>query len=192
MNGTAIAKFINKSLTLKKQPGGINTLPTPSNIILIGHSFGATTATYAASLTKNQAIKGLILLDPAMYKPRLITSIKNIRAPTVILGADEEVFRSKKRPLFAKHLSSEVLEVSIAGATHDDAQFPSMFSIYAAGFDPYTSIEKQVYFRNLIAATLLSMTCPSKFEDGLKLQRLWNILQPEIAESKIRRAQYKN
>ena len=44
----------------------------------------------------------------------------------MLLGADRSIFRSRKRRLFYDEIGGEVGEVSIRGATHDDAQHPNI------------------------------------------------------------------
>ena len=55
-------------------------------IILIGHSFGGSLVTLVAS--KTPFIKGIILLDPAVFHKKVIKAMKKIKQPTILLGAD--------------------------------------------------------------------------------------------------------
>ena len=127
-----------------------------SDIILVGHSFGGYASAIAAGIYKQ--VKGIIFLDPAMFDKRGPEFLAKITAPTIIIGADKKVFRSRKRDLFFQKISDKKLELSVTGATHDDAQNPSMFAISSYGIDPYTSGENQELITNLIVDGALALT----------------------------------
>lgn len=119
-------------------------------IILVGHSFGGSAVSIAAG--KGAPVAGLILLDPALISKKMKKYLRRVSVPTVLLGADPKVFRSKHRKSFYKNINSQMLEVSFKDATHDDAQNPSRFSLKAFGFDPFTSDEH----RNRITSAIVS------------------------------------
>ena len=52
---------------------------------------------------------------------------KRIKVPTVILGADKKVFTSRRRNTFFRMIPENVMEISVAKSTHNDAQYPHMF-----------------------------------------------------------------
>ena len=83
--------------------------------------------------------------------------LRRVSAPTVLLGADPKVFKSKHRKSFYKNINSQMLEVSFKDATHDDAQNPSRFSLKAFGFDPFTSSEHQARITSAIVASAFSI-----------------------------------
>jgi len=119
-----------------------------NDIILVGHSFGGYASVVAAGTY--QQVNGSILLDPAMFNKRGPSYLSKIASPTIIIGADKRIFRSRKRDLFFKKLVDRKIEFSVLSATHDDAQNPSMFAISSYGIDPYTSEKNQELITNLI------------------------------------------
>ena len=127
-----------------------------SNIILMGHSFGGSAVTIAAG--SGAPIKGVILLDPAVVAEAVVGYMKNIQVPAILLGADQKVFKSRRRSLFYKNISSEMLEISIKGATHNDAQYPSDIAMRAFGFDWETTPELQERFMASIVTSVVSIT----------------------------------
>lgn len=153
MNGQLIARLVRR---LHDSPGLLQGEFDPENIILVGHSFGGSAVAIAAA--RGAPIKGLILLDPAVVSERrLSAALARIKQPVMLLGADKDVFRSRQRRLFFRKALGEMAEVSIRGATHDDAQFPSMFSLSTFGLDPFTSKAKQELFAGALTATAFSM-----------------------------------
>ena len=141
-----------------------------SNIILVGHSFGGYASAVAAGTY--QQVKGVILLDPAMFDKRGPSFLAKITAPTIIIGADKKVFKSRKRDQFFQKINDKKIELSVAGATHDDAQNPSMFAISSYGIDPYTSGENQELITNLIvdgALALIKRNGLTNFRDKITL-----------------------
>jgi dienelactone hydrolase len=127
-----------------------------SDIILVGHSFGGYASAIAAGTY--QHVKGVILLDPAMFDKRGPEFLAKISAPTIIVGADKKVFRSRKRDLFFQKINDKKIEFSVTGATHDDAQNPSMFAISSYGIDPYTSSKNQELITKLIVDGAVALT----------------------------------
>jgi len=75
----------------------------------------------------------------------------------MLLGADQEVFQSRRRGYFFKYIPKRMAEISIRGATHDDAQYPSRRSLQYFGFDPFTSVDKQEKFKAAITTTAFSL-----------------------------------
>ncbi len=152
-NGRLLARTIPK-LKTGVQIGSQNI--KSSNVILIGHSFGGYASAVAAGTYRQ--VKGVILLDPAMFDKRGPEFLAKITVPTIIIGADKKVFRSRKRDLFFKKLNNKKIELSVSGATHDDAQNPSMFAISSYGIDPYTSGENQEFITKLIVDGVFALT----------------------------------
>lgn len=132
-----------------------------SKLILIGHSFGGSAVTIAAS--QSAPISGLILLDPAVVHPSVSKAMKKVDAPAILLGADPQVFTSKKRWQFFENLSGPIAEISIKGANHNDAQYPSINET-VWGFDFTTSQEKQEQFVSSMVASLFSLSFTGKLE----------------------------
>ncbi len=150
--------FILKKLIeqIHENPTQISAKIDESSIILVGHSFGGSAVSIAAGA--GAPVKGLVLLDPAVVHEKVKHYLKQVAVPIILLGADRKVFRARKRSQFYNHPKSEVLEVSISGATHDDAQNPSMFSQYAFGLDPYTSNRRQEIFVQAITTAVFSLS----------------------------------
>lgn len=147
---------------LTAQPQLLHPFADTTRIILVGHSFGGSAITVAAS--RNAPVKGLVLLDPAVYGTSVMKAMRAVDQPVMLLGADSQVFRSRKRALFYRHIRGAMAELSVAGATHDDAQQPSMFSLSAYGIDPYTSSERQNLFSAAITASVISIASTGKLD----------------------------
>ncbi len=126
----------------------------PSHIILIGHSFGGSAVSLAVS--EKSPVKGLILLDPALYKRRISQLFKEIEVPTILLGADKKIFKSKHREQFFENFSGDFLEVTIPGSTHNDAQSPSLGKINF-GIDFTTDSSRQKDFIRAITISAFSL-----------------------------------
>jgi predicted alpha/beta hydrolase family esterase len=122
-NGLRLSDFIK---IIYKSPRLLERSFDRSRIILVGHSFGASAAAIATST--NAPVTGLILLDPALFEAEVKPYLARLETPTIILGADPDVFKSKHRQVFFQLPQTDLLEVSIAGATHNDAQYPNMFN----------------------------------------------------------------
>ncbi len=152
-NGRLLARTIPK---LKNGVKIGNQRIKSNDIILVGHSFGGYASAIAAGTYPQ--VKGVILLDPAMFDKRGPAYLTKISAPTIIIGADKKVFRSRKRDQFFQKISDKKIELSVAGATHDDAQNPSMFAISSYGVDPFTSGENQGLITNLIVEGAVALT----------------------------------
>ena len=58
------------------------------------------------------SVAGLIFLDPALVHESVIKHLKQIQVPAILLGADEDVFKSRKRQQFFKQTNGSILEVS--------------------------------------------------------------------------------
>jgi dienelactone hydrolase len=150
-----------------------------NKIILMGHSFGGSAVTIAAS--RGAPVRGLILLDPAVVADSVLSSMSKVKQPVMLLGADRKIFRSRKRGKFYKKIRGEMGEISIHDATHDDAQSPSMFSIYAYGIDPYTTKSKQRLFQKAITTTAISIASTKKLDFA------WNHFQYDIQRGNFRK-----
>lgn len=129
-------------------------------IILAGHSFGGSAVAIAAG--HGAPIKGIIFLDPALVHKKVESFLRRIRVPAILLGADKEVFRSRKREFFFKHKPDDIIELSFSKATHNDAQYPNKFSIrQILGIDPKTDEVRQKRFAAAIVAATFSL-CAGK------------------------------
>lgn len=128
----------------------------PDRIFLVGHSFGGSASAIAAA--GNPLVKGIIWLDPALYRRAVKGYLRRIEQPVVLIGADLKIFRSKSRHLFYNLVKGQICEVSIQGATHFDAQQPSMPG-YASHKNPRyrTSTSRQNKFTAAIVSAAFSL-----------------------------------
>jgi len=151
-NGHRIKKLV-------KMIYGVPSLISPkvdrNKIILVGHSFGGSAVITAAA--QGAPIKGLILLDPAVYDDIIIDYQKKLTKPVIVLGADPKVFLSRRRSTFSENISAPYAEISVIGATHNDAQYPTLkqSSPWDIEFDAQTSHQKT--FKTLILASAISI-----------------------------------
>lgn len=173
-NGRIIAALVR---SIAKRPSLVSTRIDPKSIILVGHSFGGSAITVAAG--RGAPVKGLILLDPAVVGQRVMRYMRKVDEPAVLLGADRSIYRARKRRLFFKNMGGEFGEISVRGATHDDAQHPSMFSLAALGFDPYTSRANQQLFSTAIAASAFSIAATGSIDWA------WKSFKPETRRGRL-------
>src|SRR5205085_8583244 len=111
---------------------------------LVGHSFGGSAV--AVALAEGVPAAGGILLDPAAIGKDLPNYLRRINKPVMLLGADDDVGSTRNRDYFYRFIRSGIAEISIRDAAHEDAQFPSEFSLQNFGIDPHTTEELQVTF----------------------------------------------
>jgi len=174
-NGKNLSRFVKNLYVAKniaKHP--INN----NNIVLIGHSFGGSAVTIAAS--NGAPVSGLILLDPAVVADSVLDDMSKVHQPVMLLGADKNIFKSKRRFQFFNRISGSMGEISVWKATHDDAQYPSMFSIHAFGIDPYTDSKKQDTFLKAITTTALSLAV------NKNLKFAWSHFKYDIRRGELR------
>ncbi len=124
--------------------------------ILVGHSFGGSAVTMAAYL--GTPISGLVLLDPAVFNENVGKLMWDVQSPAILLGADPEIYLARKRRLFRKHYGGDFAELTIKGATHNDAQYPTMFALNFYGLDPVVQEKNQKLFTALLTASAFSLT----------------------------------
>ena len=144
-----IASFIQRA------PGVIDSRIDVNRIILVGHSFGASSVSVA--LAEGAPAAGAILLDPAAIGKELPKLLQRINKPVMVLGADDEVVGARNRDYFYRFVRSGVAEISIRDAAHEDAQYPSEFSLQNFGIDPYTTEELQITFMAALTSAAFSL-----------------------------------
>ncbi|MEZ4741188.1 MAG: alpha/beta hydrolase [Bdellovibrionota bacterium] len=166
-NGNTINKLVK---LIRAYPKLISDKFDKEKIILIGHSFGGSAVTIATG--KGAKVAGLILLDPAVVHPIVKKYMKKISCPVILLGADPDVFTSRKRKLFYKYISGPMSEVSVVGATHNDAQYPSINKVNW-GFDFSTTSELQEVFLQSIIASSFSLASSS-------IDYAWRVFNPYL------------
>jgi dienelactone hydrolase len=174
-NGLILGKLVR---LLYAWPELLDKRFDPKNIILTGHSFGGSAAAMVAG--SHAPIKGAIFLDPALVDKRVRDYIRKIKVPTIVLGADRRIFKSRKRQEFYKLIKRNAVEISVRNATHNDAQNPAIFSIAQfIGLEHATSRKRQAKFTAAIIASAFSLasTGSSSFA--------WSAFQPGIKRGEL-------
>lgn len=150
-NGRTLARLVN---AINRAPQAVDNRIDPGKIILVGHSFGGTSV--AIALAEGARAAGGILLDPAGVGRDLPAYLAKVGVPVMILGADEHVSLTRNRDYFYRYVRSGVAEVSISGASHEDAQYPSEFG--------QANEDMQVSFVSALTASALSLAATGKFD----------------------------
>jgi pimeloyl-ACP methyl ester carboxylesterase len=150
-NGKTLARLVN---FIYRSPEVIDSRIDATKIILVGHSFGGTSV--AIALAEGARAAGSILLDPAGVGRNLPEILRKINSPVLLLGADELVSDTRNRDYFYRYVRSGVAEVSIRGASHEDAQYPSQTA--------QTTEESQLGFVSALTAAALSLSATGKFD----------------------------
>lgn len=180
-NGRIIASLVKR---ISKRPSFVSPKVDKNNIILAGHSFGGSAVTIAAG--RGAPVKGLILLDPAVVTNRVTHYMRKVAEPTILLGADRTVYRARKQHQFFRNMSGEFGQISVRGATHDDLQHPSMFSIATLGVDPYTSETNQKLFSTALTASAFSLAATGT------INWAWEAFRPESKRGRFASARRKS
>jgi pimeloyl-ACP methyl ester carboxylesterase len=167
-NGRTLARLVN---FISRSPQAIDGRVDPGKIILVGHSFGGTSVMVA--LAEGARAAGGILLDPAGVGRDLPGYLAKVNVPVMVLGADEHLSVTRNRDYFYRFVRSGIAEVSIKGASHEDAQFPSEVA--------QTSEEMQISFTSALTAAALSLSATAKFDyawssfsDAVRSGKLFN------------------
>ncbi len=167
-NGKTLVEIVN---TVYRRPEVIDKRIDVNKLILAGHSFGG--ASVAIALAERVPAAGGILLDPAVVIKDFPNVLRKINTPVILLGADEQVSSARNRGYFYRYIRSGIAEVSIRGATHEDAQFPSHLAL--------SPKELQITFVSALTSAALSLSSTGKFDyawssfgDDLKSGRFVN------------------
>ena len=158
-NGQILRRLID---VIHRSPGSIDKRIDASRIIAVGHSFGAYSVTVAVA--EGAPVLGAILLDPAGSGSELRAVLPRIRKPIMVLAADEDIDTPRNRDEFMELIPNRVAQLSIRGATHDDAQYPSEHALQNDGVDPETSEAAQLAFTSAIAASAFSLAATGTFD----------------------------
>lgn len=158
-NGRTLARVV---ALIARAPELVDSRVDPRRIILVGHSFGA--AAVAVALAEGAAAVGGILLDPAAVGRDLPKQLQQINKPVLVVGADEDVSSARNRAYFYRYVRSGIAEVSIKDATHEDAQYPSEYSLRNGGSDPHTNEESQIAFVSALTAAAFSLSATGTFD----------------------------
>ncbi len=133
-----------------------------NRIAVVGHSFGGSAASVAAG--SGAPIQGLVLLDPALYSKSVDRYIEKIDVPTLIVGADRKIFRSRFRENFFKLIRRNVSEMSLMGAGHYDAEYPSRNQLRSFGVDFTVSQKQQERFTAALISGLVSLNATGGYQ----------------------------
>lgn len=179
-NGFSVFTLVN---ILHEFPELISKDFNTDKIVLIGHSFGGSAVTIAAG--NNKLVTGLILLDPAVVHNKVKKYMTQVSAPVILLGADPDVFASRKRKSFYKNIAGPMAEVTVTGATHNDAQLPSITEINW-GIDPFTTDAHQEVFLQAMIAGAFSLTR----DKGVNYA--WDAFQPYVKNGLLKTAKMRD
>ena len=98
-HGKTLARLVE---AIRRMPELGDKQIDPLKIVLVGHSFGATSV--AAALGEGALVSGAVLLDPAGIGRQLPGLLKKVSAPVMLVGADEEIWpHAKPRLLLPLH-----------------------------------------------------------------------------------------
>jgi pimeloyl-ACP methyl ester carboxylesterase len=166
VNGKTLADVVD---FIHHRPETIGAHIDRHKIMLVGHSFGGAAA--AIALAGKARAAGAILLDPAAEDASLPGYLQRIDVPVLVLGADERVSSAVNRDFFFTYVRRDVIEVSIADASHEDAQFPSDGA--------HTTEALQISFAGAITAASFSLALTRRFEHA------WDSFQDDLNNGKL-------
>ena len=169
-NGRILAKLVD---AIQQKPQLVDNRIDGNKIILAGHSFGATAV--AAALGEGAGALGGVLLDPAGIGRQLPQLLRRITVPVMVIGADEDIWPTRNRGQFYRFIPAAVAEISIRDTQHEDAQYPSQYTLRAFQDQPDDSEEAQIAFVSALTASAFSLAASgsldygwSSFENGTK------------------------
>ncbi|HYH42082.1 MAG TPA: alpha/beta fold hydrolase [Burkholderiales bacterium] len=158
-NGRILARIVG---LIHRSPEVIDRRVDVGKIILVGHSFGGYAV--AVALAEGAPATGAILLDPAAAGRDVPKFLQQIQRPVMLLGADDELYSTRNRGSYYRFIRSDIAEVSIRNAAHEDAQYPSEASLQNFGIDMATSEELQITFASALTSAAFSLSATGTFE----------------------------
>lgn len=168
-NGRSLAALVE---ALQRTPQLVDNRIDVDKIILVGHSFGATAV--AAALGEGARALGGVLLDPAGIGRQLPQLLRRITVPVMVIGADEDIWPTRNRGQFYRFIPAAVGEISIRDTLHQDAQYPSQYTLRAFQDQPEDSEEAQIAFVSALTASAFGLAATgsldyawASFENGL-------------------------
>lgn len=169
-NGRSLAKLVD---AIHRKPQLVHNRIDGDRIILAGHSFGATAV--AAALGEGARAMGGILLDPAGIGRQLPQLLRRISVPVMVIGADDDIWPTRNRGQFYRFIPAAVGEISIRDTQHEDAQYPSPYTLRGFDDQPDDSEEAQIAFVSVLTASAFSLATTgsldygwTSFENGIK------------------------
>jgi dienelactone hydrolase len=168
-NGRTLAKLVD---AIHRTPQLVDDRIDADNIILAGHSFGATAV--AAALGEGAPAVGGVLLDPAGIGRQLPQLLRRITVPVMVIGADEDIWPTRNRGQFYRFISGAVGEISIRDTVHQDAQYPNERTLRAFEDNPDDTEEAQITFVSALTASAFGLAATgsldyawNSFENGI-------------------------
>ena len=169
-NGKTLARVLQ---AIRRSPQIVDKHIDPEKIILVGHSFGATAV--AAALADGVPVLGAVLLDPAGIGRELPSLLRRVKAPVVVVGADEDIWTTRNREYFYRFIPRGIGEISIRDALHDDAAQSPARGIFASNDDPLATEEAQITFVSALTAVAFALSTTggidyawNSFDDALQ------------------------
>ena len=179
-NGRTLARIVS---LIHRSAHVLDSRIDVKKIILVGYSFGASAV--AVALAQGAPAAGGILLDPAAIGKDLPDVLRRIDKPVMVIGADDEEYSARNREYFFDFIRSGVAELSIRGAAHEDAQYPSDFALTNSGGDPNTTEELQMSFVSALTSAAISLSATGAFDYA------WTSFAPAFESGKFFNAKKK-
>lgn len=159
-NGRTLARIVTH---IRRRPDLFDRRIDVNRIILAGHSYGGAAAAIALGVGAPAA--GGILLDAAGTGKELPGYLRKIAKPMMLLGADERISPVRDRSYFFFYIRSDVAEISITDATHEDAQFPFEPLLQLPGGDSSSATEElQITFVSALTSAAFSLGQTGSFD----------------------------
>jgi pimeloyl-ACP methyl ester carboxylesterase len=158
-NGEILARIVN---LIHARPEMIDKRIDPQRIVLIGHSFGGSAVAIALAVGARAA--GGVLLDPAGVGRAMPAYLRKIRSPVMVIGADGRIALTRNREYFYEYIRSDVADVSITDAHHEDAQFSLEPLAHGIASDSSATEEMQISFVAALTSAAISLGLTGKLD----------------------------
>jgi len=158
-NGRTLARI---AALIRRRPELIDPRVDVNRIILVGHSYGG--AAVAIALAEGAPAAGGILLDAAGTGKELPGFLRKVAKPVMLLGADERVSPVRDRRYFFFYIRSNVAEISIRDAHHEDAEFRIKVTPFDLAEDSAATEEMQITFVSALTAAAFSLGQTGNFD----------------------------
>jgi pimeloyl-ACP methyl ester carboxylesterase len=162
-NGRTLARIVTH---IRRRPDLIDPRIDVNRIILAGHSFGG--AAVAVALAEGAPAAGGILLDAAGPGKALPQFLRKVARPVMLLGADERLSPMRDRASFFFYIRSNVAEISILNATHEDAEFRLEPAPQEADSESTATEDLQITFVSALTAAAFSLGNTGNFDYAWK------------------------
>lgn len=172
-NGKTLARLVAQ---IRRAPASLDARVDTQRIVLVGHSFGG--AAVAVALADGAPASGGILLDPASEFQELPRYLGRVRKPVLIVSADARVAMTQNRDDFFYFVPSDVFEVSVTDAHHEDAEFP-----YDSGLGLFEGSQATRPHQITFAAALVSGAFSIGFTG--KLDYAWDSFADAVSAGKL-------